>query len=172
MSNMKIMITVLALIFSASIFAQGKMYKVTDEYGNVSYQDTRPTHTDNYEESGSEIVAVDQSSKRRVDILLAQQNFPLTLFSIKKCDACDFVRWFLQNREIPFEELDVEVNVKNQFKLHEASGGYRVPTLMVGDLVQSGFDSETLDRVLADAGYIYPENEDTDVDAGLQIENN
>ena len=154
---MKILLTGLALVFASTLMAQGKLYKVTDEYGNVSYQDTRPSDTDNYEESGSDPVPIDEENKRSVDLLLAEQDFPLTLFSVKKCDACDFVRWFLQNRDVPFEELDVEVNVKNQFKLHEATGEYRVPVLLVGEQVQSGFDSETLTRALVDAGYIYPD---------------
>ncbi len=154
---MKILFTALALVFASSLVAQGKLYKVTDEYGNVSYQDTRPSNTDSYEESALDPVPVDEGSKRRVDLLLAEQNFPLILFSVKKCDACDFVRWFLQNRDVPFEELDVEMDVKNQFKLHEATGEYRVPVLLVGDQVQSGFDSQTLTRALVDAGYIYPD---------------
>ena len=49
------------------------------------------------------------------------------------------------------------MDVKNQFKLHEATGEYRVPVLLVGDQVQSGFDSQTLTRALVDAGYIYPD---------------
>lgn len=100
---MKILFTALALVFASSLVAQGKLYKVTDEYGNVSYQDTRPSNTDSYEESALDPVPVDEGSKRRVDLLLAEQNFPLILFSVKKCDACDFVRWFLQNRDVPLK---------------------------------------------------------------------
>lgn len=142
------------------------LYRVTDPYGNVTYQDQPPPEGSNYL---SEPVGTDQALSAKDDkvavsgqrgsvgrdkILALTEERPLVLFSVPDCDACDFVRWFLERRDLPFEEVDVKVNINNQIRLNDATGEYRVPVLMVGDEPVFGFDSDTLTAALSSAGYI------------------
>lgn len=147
------------LAFVAVLAAQAQdtrtLYKVVDQYGNVSYQETQPPPGVEYE---TREVPAEPEPEPETPVAermrIASETNPVTLFLVKKCDACDFVKWFLQNREIPFREVDVEFNVSNQFELKEATGEYRVPAMLVGENLIRGFARAAMTKALVAAGYL------------------
>lgn len=139
--------------------AQGTLYKVVDAQGNVTYQDQPPaedagsrTESLTVEEPAAATPAANDGQRDRV--LAAAQSAPLVLFTVPNCDTCDFVRWFLDERELPFEEVDVQGDIENQQRLRDATGEYRVPVVLVGEQPLFGFDRDELLGVLAGAGYL------------------
>ena len=101
--------------------------------------------------------ASDGASAEEV-IAEASRSRPLVLFTEPRCDTCDFVRWFLEERKLPYEEVNVEGDLDNQKRLREATGEFRVPVLMVGEVPLFGYDREDLTSELESAGYIQPES--------------
>lgn len=156
-------LAILATAITASVgLAQGTLYKVTDQYGNVTYQDRPPNDDSRYEEreipleeAAPAAAPADLSGSGDTDRMAqVAESRPLVLFTVPKCDACDFVRWYLKERELPFEEVDVQSDIDNQLRLREATGEYRVPVLMVGDLPLFGYDGDDLAEALGEAGYL------------------
>jgi glutaredoxin len=94
------------------------------------------------------------------EIARVQKDFPVTLYTSPNCkEPCELARAALNKRSIPFEEVQVwnEDTVK---KLKSVSGAEQLPTLVVGRLVQTGFEPSQFDALLDSAGYpaagLYP----------------
>ena len=80
-----------------------------------------------------------------------------TLYVVPSCDTCDQVREFLGIRKIPVKEINVAENVDAQKELKEKTGGdLRVPVLIIGDKILSGYNRTTLLEALTAAGYKEP----------------
>jgi glutaredoxin len=81
-----------------------------------------------------------------------------TLYVVPACDTCDQVREFLAIRKIPTSEKNIAENVDLQTELKEKTGGdLRVPVVIIGDKVLSGYNRASLQEALAAAGYKEPE---------------
>lgn len=171
-------LTILAgWLIAGAGFAQTTLYKVTDPYGNVTYQDRPPEDDVGYEAkrlgdddaSAPDPVATepDDDTDR---IAAASASRPLVLFTVSNCDACDVVRWFLEERSLPFEEVNVDGNTENQMRLREATGEYRVPVLMVGEQPLFGYDGERFTAELRAAGYLEEPAETEAVETGQTSE--
>lgn len=150
-------------ILAASVYtvaeAQSTLYKVVDPYGNVTYQDAPPADDADVQTQSLEVEAPAAETQppttgNRDNVLAAAQTRPLVLFTVPQCDSCDVVRWFLSQRELPFEEVDVRSDIENQQRLRDATGEYRVPVLMVGEEPLFGYDREELTAELVEAGYL------------------
>lgn len=79
--------------------------------------------------------------------------YPITVYTIPECDACDLIRQSLRGRGIPFTELDVQDNAERQTAMQHATGGLTVPSVTVGEKVVTGYSREGLDQALKAAGY-------------------
>ncbi|MCZ7600209.1 MAG: glutaredoxin family protein [Gammaproteobacteria bacterium] len=141
--------------------AQRTLYKVVDQYGNVTYQDQPPAEGASFEtrtiedpQSGETVTSTEVGDDERVQA--ASESRPLVLFTVPRCDPCDFVRWFLDDRQLPYEEINVESDIENQRRLRESTGEFRVPVLMVGEVPVFGYDREDLVAELETAGYLAP----------------
>ncbi len=161
---MRVVTVAAAMLLSPiAVDAQSTLYKVVDQYGNVTYQDTPPADDAGVRSEALEVeppespAAPADAAVNRDDVLAAAETRPLVLFTIPGCDTCDLLRWFLDERELPYEEVNVQNDIGNQQRLQEATGEYRVPVLMVGQAPLFGYDREDLVAELADAGYIAPE---------------
>jgi glutaredoxin len=146
------------VLISATSLAQSTLYKVVDPYGNVTYQDRPPEGDARYEERAipedSRLPDPQAPVSDQERIAAATQSHPLVLFTVPRCDSCDFVRWFLDEHTLPYEEVNVESDIESQQRLKEATGEYRVPVLMVGDQPLFGYDRENLLAELQGAGYL------------------
>lgn len=155
--------------------AQGQnLYKWVDDQGNVFYQDQPPEGAEeNIEAYGEdpELIADAEENPRSI----AEESFPITLFSIPVCDACDLVRNMLQKADIPFTEKDVNDNPPVQDELMSLAGQLSVPALAVGKKVIYGYNSIAIEEELTSAGYFAQADTDQDgdsfsQDAGLSAE--
>jgi glutaredoxin 3 len=79
--------------------------------------------------------------------------YPIVLYTIPACDACDVLRHSLTSRGLPFKEYDVSDDAARQTELQERTGGMTVPSATVGESVISGYNRDALDAALQEAGY-------------------
>ena len=151
----------LAFSFPVLVAAQS-LYKWVDEHGNVTYQDTPPPSNVNYEEQtysdtndetsleGNE--ASDPAAPApSIDDIVAQN--PVAFYSIENCDACDLVRLFLDNNNVPHTEKDIQSNLTLQEELLSRAGQLQVPTVAVGDKIVVGYSKSALADALTSKGY-------------------
>jgi glutaredoxin len=83
----------------------------------------------------------------------AMRESPVTLYSHPDCkDACQIARDTLNKRGIPFKEVSVDDQPK-QDELKRVSGGINVPVLVVGAQVETVINAQSYDRALDLAGY-------------------
>ncbi len=69
------------------------------------------------------------------------------------CGACDQVRDFFKLRKINLVEKNVNDNVELQAELSALAGELRVPTVVIGEEVISGFNRKKMLEVLNKAGW-------------------
>jgi glutaredoxin len=72
----------------------------------------------------------------------------LTLFTRPDCPPCDWLKAWLRERNLAFEEHDVSVDQRAVFQLVRTYGSQSTPTLIVGDQVLIGFEPEKIQAVL------------------------
>ncbi len=125
------------------------VYECVDAGGNSSFRDQCPPGM--ILKSEREVTGDHFDDGPTVEEIAEQR--PVTLFSVPDCDACDLVRYQLDNRNIPYTEKDVADNPDSQAELKEASGSVTVPTVMVGTEIFSGYSRSALDMGLTQAGY-------------------
>lgn len=143
-----------ALLISLPAYA-AKLYKWVDEQGRVSYQDSPPPKESNFSETA--IVdpdAVDPATKSYQDkITAAASKSPVVLFSIPECDGCDLIRSYLEKRNVPFEEKNVEDNPEVQDELKGVAGRLEVPLVVLGERVLRGYSRSVLETEFDSAGF-------------------
>ena len=150
------------------------LYKWVDEQGNVFYQDQPPAEADGDVEAygeDRELIAEAEKDPRTV----AAETYPVTLFSIPVCDACDLVRNMLQKSSVPFTEKDVNDNPPVQDELMGLAGQLSVPALAIGKKVIYGYNSVAIQEELTNAGYfpggeLRQNSETANQEAGLSAE--
>ena len=145
--------TLLILLAMASVavtplLSAATLYKWVDEDGKVTYRDTPPPEGVQFEErhiSGGQ--ASDDPGASAAD------NAPITIYTTPNCSSCDSARSYLQKRDVPFQEKNVEGNPDLQKELKEKAGELSVPTILVGPKVMRGFVQSLLEGELDAAGY-------------------
>jgi glutaredoxin len=146
------------LLFSAFLSSNAwavKVYECEDEQGNRSFERVCPP--------GSTPLNKKEYSTKRANSNSGISKSPLVLYVIPNCDSCEQVKEFLSVRNISASEKDVTDDIALQQELKSKTGGdLRVPVLMVGDKVLSGYNRTNLISELTDAGYISASSEDDD----------
>jgi glutaredoxin len=142
--------TVLLLIcclLSANVWAV-KIYECEDELGNRSFEQQCPP--------GTSLLKAKQYSTTGGSSNLSQQKLtPLVLYLVPDCDSCDQLKEFLSVRNIAVTEKNVSDAAALQQELKGKTGGdLRVPVLLVGEKVLSGYNRSKLIAALTKAGYI------------------
>ncbi len=153
---MNIFRTVAALagfcLFSTNIWAV-KVYECEDELGNRSFEQQCPPGTTSVKEKNYSTTASRSVSGQ-------SKLAPLVLYFIPDCDVCDQVKEFLKVRNISLTEKNIKDNGVLQQELKSKTGGdLRVPVLLIGEKVISGYDRTSLTSALTAAGYVI---DDTD----------
>jgi len=78
---------------------------------------------------------------------------PVSLYTNSECGApCAEARSYLQALRVPFTEVSVD-DPADVAKLQDLTGQRQVPVLIVGKVVQRGYDTGLYARLLGDAGY-------------------
>lgn len=123
------------------------IYECEDEQGNRTFERRCPPGTTPINQKSYKTKAPGGGGTQKT-------NLNATLYVVPDCDTCDQVREFLSIRNISFTEKDVNDNVELQEELKDKTGGdLRVPVLVLGDKVLSGYNRTSLLNALADAGY-------------------
>lgn len=73
---------------------------------------------------------------------------PVLVFTAPGCDGCKQVKKFLQEKSIPFKEVDITQDEETKLKLVQM-GFKGTPVTIVGDKALAGFDPAQLERLLA-----------------------
>ncbi|ELX10452.1 putative glutaredoxin [Janthinobacterium sp. HH01] len=145
------MLTVALLCFGT---ASAQVYKWVDGKGVTHYSDqppppSTPTKTKVEVKSFSTGVASVELPQELAD---AVRNRPVTLYTTAQCDGCSNGRAMLMARGIPFHEKTI-TSVDDQLALKKAGGNGQLPLLLVGRSKLTGFQQNSWDVLLSDAGY-------------------
>jgi glutaredoxin len=133
----------------------GKAYTWVDEQGNVHYQDNPPPENASQVEE-RDIHLGPPAPPPSGSVEAAAANAPVTLYVIPGCDNCDMARNYLQERQVPFTEKNVEQDTAAQEELKGRIGTLAVPTIVVGEKVMRGYIRSLLEGELDTAGYPRP----------------
>jgi len=84
--------------------------------------------------------------------VMAQERFPVTLYTFGCGTICDTASALLNKRGIPHTVVDVGQS-EGADKLKRLTGGLDAPALQVGDQYATGFNESRWQNLLTDAGY-------------------
>jgi glutaredoxin len=149
-TNLLLLMVLVALGFPAAQAAG--LYKWTDSQGRVSYHDQPPPADAGYR---VEEKSFDTGHKSQEDGGLAKavEKYPVTLYSVPDCGACDLARAYLQKRKIPFSEQNLNASPELQQTLKKKIGSLSAPTIMIGEKVMKGYVESVLEGELNEVGY-------------------
>jgi glutaredoxin len=142
----------LTLLVSAPL-AQAQ-FKWVDDQGRIGYGDKPPA-------DAHDIEALNGVTKgRRPDPLevlpyelqRTVKEFPVTLYAMTECPACDKARSMLKARSIPFAERAIRTS-EDVRALKKLTGSDQLPVFQVGARTITGFNSAVWDEMLDLAGY-------------------
>ena len=144
--NLNLLI-LLVLFLCAGPVRAVQVYECEDANGNRTFQDRCPPGTTQVEKkdihTGTGTAGNEAASKIGT----------MTLYVVPNCDSCEQVKEFLAVRHLSVEEKNVNDNVDLQNELKEKAGDLRVPTLLIGDQVITGYNRTSLLAALKQAGY-------------------
>ena len=143
------------LACAASAVAAQQIYRWTDKDGRIHITDTPPPPdaTEVVRKKSQSNSAVPQvSANEPYALQVARKNYPVTLYTSENCEACGEARSLLNARGIPFTEVSVR-DERTFAELRSVAGSYSVPVMLVGAMVQKGFEAGMYNRMLDAAGY-------------------
>ena len=150
---MRMLFVAAAILSTVCADAFGQAYRWVDQDGRVHYTQTPPP-------PGAKEVqrkSFQHGPMGTVDLPYATQvaakNFPVILYTLPDCGPfCDQARALLVKRAVPFREVSV-VTQKDVDEVKRLSGKNDLPLLVVGTLVQIGFQEALFNSLLDSAGY-------------------
>lgn len=75
----------------------------------------------------------------------------VTVYTTPTCPWCVKLKNYLDEKGIPFQEVNVATDSSAARQLMDVSGQRSVPVTTVGDQVVVGFDPESIDQLLGEA---------------------
>ena len=148
-----------AALAAAAALAAGaaeaqQLYRWNDPQGGVHITDTPPpANARNVTRIGARSSG-EPSSQEPYELVLAQKEFPVTLYTAPQCgEPCAQARAALNRRGVPFSEVLVADAATREELKRVASGAEEVPVLFVGRSVHKGFQQEGYDALLDAARY-------------------
>ena len=143
------------LAVCASGFATAQtqqVYRYVDPDGRVVYSDKPPPA--NARDAQAKRIGKNtiQTSDLSYTAALAQQRFPVTLYTFGCGTVCDAASGLLNKRGVPHTVVDVGQNDGAE-KLKRLTGGLDAPALQVGDQYATGFSDARWQSMLTEAGY-------------------
>jgi uncharacterized protein DUF4124 len=149
----------LALLFVVSALAAAQaqpqtqqVYRYVDTEGRVVYSD-KPPPPDARDAQAKRIGRnTIETSDLSYSAAMAQERFPVTLYTFGCGTVCDTASGLLNKRGIPHTVVDVGSG-DGADKLKRLTGGLDAPALQVGDQYTTGFNENRWQNMLTDAGY-------------------
>jgi glutaredoxin len=124
-----------------------KLYKWVDKNGNVTYQSDPPPDDAWTVERSSISTGGDEQAE--LDAVTIE---PVQFYSNNACPDCDDARVFLQDNNVPFNEIDVS-DEDTAGVMEKYLGHNNVPTFVVGNKAITGYQEQFLQKVLINSGY-------------------
>ena len=146
--------SILTALLLASTCVNAQAYRWVDDKGRVQFGDAPPASAKAVTKTGAKPEgAAEAPPQLPFEVLQAQKDFPVTLYSAPICkQPCDMARAALNKRGVPFTEVQVWTPETLE-QLKTKAGSDNVPALVVGRSAQSGFDQVRFDALLDSAGY-------------------
>jgi glutaredoxin len=144
----------LAVLIPLCACAAYAQYKWVDADGKVGYGDKPPPGAQFVDTLDSVVKGTKRDPLAQLPYQLQRtmKDFPVTLYTMTDCQACDVGRAFLKKRAIPFAERTVRDSEDVQ-ALKKLTGTDQMPAFQVGSRVLTGFNSATWSDALDLAGY-------------------
>jgi len=147
-------VALLACVASALAAGQAtqQVYRYVDPEGRVVYSDKPPppdARDPQQKRIGRNTI---ETSDLSYTAAMAQERFPVTLYSFSCGTVCDSASALLNKRGIPHTVVDVGAG-DGADKLKRLTGGLDAPALQVGDQYTTGFNENRWQNMLTDAGY-------------------
>jgi glutaredoxin len=145
---------ILTVLLLAATQANAQAYRWVDPQGRVQFGDAPPANAKSVTRTGARPEsAAEAPPQMPFEVMQAQKNFPVTLYTAPICKQyCEMARAALNRRGVPFTEVQVW-NQETLEQLKTKAGSDNVPALVVGRSTQSGFDPVRFDSLLDSAGY-------------------
>jgi glutaredoxin len=149
---MRTLVMILALTLAAGPVVAGKLYKWTDQDGNVHYTDQPPPPNAKASERKKfgdtpPDVPLPYSLKKAI------KDFPITLYSSDCGEACTKASALLSQRGIPFTEKNAREPAAAEELKALTGGKLEVPVMKLGSQVVRGYEEGTWNNALDAAGY-------------------
>ena len=142
------------VLLLASGLAQAEAwYRWVDNSGTIHYGDTPAANAAEVKKYEFSVQPAGDNADLPYEVRRAQQNFPVTLYTVADCgDPCLQARALLNKRGIPF--ADKILQTKEEFDaFKQLSGSDGVPTLAVGKAWLHGLRAAQWHGELDAAGY-------------------
>jgi glutaredoxin len=136
-------------LLPAAVMAQ---FKWIDADGRVGYGDSPPRDAKKVERIGGASSEASPMAGLPFEVRRAAANFPLTLYTMPNCPACDAARDLLRSRGTPYTELTV-TTAEDQAAFRKLDYGDRMPVLQLGRQTLREFAPEAWHSSLDSAGY-------------------
>ena len=70
------------------------------------------------------------------------------VYTTPSCPWCQALKRYLEERDVPYEEVDVSTNIEAAMEMVEKSGQQGVPVVEIDGEIVVGFDRERIDALL------------------------
>jgi len=129
-----------------------QVYRYVDPEGRVVYSDKPPPP--NARDAQAKRIGRNtiETSNLSYTSALAEERFPVTLYTFGCGTICDTASALLNKRGVPHTVVDVGQG-DGADKLKRLTGGLDAPALQVGDQFTTGFNENRWQSMLTDAGY-------------------
>ena len=129
-----------------------QVYRYVDPDGRVVYSDKPPPP--NARDAQAKRIGRNtiETSNLSYTAALAQERYPVTLYTFGCGTICDTAAALLNKRGIPHTVVDVGQG-DGADRLKRLTGGLDAPALQVGDQFTTGFNENRWPSMLSDAGY-------------------
>jgi len=139
------------LLGGVAVGALAQTYKVVGPDGKITYTDKPPTASQIKAPANSPAVTPGANGVP-YETRQAMTKYPVTLYTTKKCSACDNARQALKRRGVPFNEFTV--NDDTDFAAYRSRfNATTFPGISVGSKNLAGFSPSDLSGYLDAAGY-------------------
>ncbi len=149
------MLLLLAVLLPAWA-AAGQLYKYADSEGRVQFTDRPPKGVQaealNIRVPSDRGPAQVENPGGRAGLPAAAEKARVTLYGNQSCGYCRRARAYLNERNVPFRDLDVDEDPAAR-EDYRRLNGRGVPVILVGNRRMNGFDQVYLEQLLQDAGY-------------------
>ena len=135
-------------------FAAYAQFKWVDANGKVGYGDRPPPGAQFVDTLDGVVKGAQRDPLAQLPYQLQRtiKDYPVTLYTMSDCQACDVGRAFLKKRAIPFAERTVR-DADDVRALKNVTGTDQMPAFQVGSRILTGFNSATWSEALDLAGY-------------------